>query len=612
MKIKLLSFCLFFALSLSLQAQVGVGVTTPHTSAAFEVKATNNDKGILIPRLTKTQRDAISSPATSLMIYQTDNTPGFYYYSGSAWIAIGGDGLGNHVASQNIDLNNNIITDNTTASNPLIIESLIDNKDISIKSYDEIFITTVDGSGSNDPNGDPYSTNGDIELTSSDDIFMTADTMVKIIANGDTDDTSILLDADQDIVLESDDDISLTSGDDLIINSGGGSNLTLNSDNDIELKVTSGDFVEIWEDGDFLYTLPGSRGSVGQFIQRSSDGSSEYFSDWSDYALPTSDGSNGQVLTTDGSGAVSWSTPSSGGASSLDDLSDVILYNTDNLTIGHANTGSLNDAKWNTAVGIGAFESVTRGDKNTVLGFEAANKTSTGTHNNAFGYQALYSNTSGLYNVSIGTSSQFSLTSGSSNIAIGQAAGFRLTKSNHGIFIGNSAGSGTSPYTSLGQYNIYIGSSSLPSADDVGGEIVIGANATGQGSNTITLGHTTNTDVYARGTVYSDGAALTSDARLKKDIKSLSYGLETIKALQPKSYLKRRNFSTDAYTIKEFGFIAQEVQKLIPSIVTEGKDTNKTLSLDYNSLIPVLTKAIQEQQALIERLEARIDVLENN
>ena len=40
--------------------------------------------------MTQTQRNAISTPATGLLIYQSDNTPGFYYYNGAAWTAIAG------------------------------------------------------------------------------------------------------------------------------------------------------------------------------------------------------------------------------------------------------------------------------------------------------------------------------------------------------------------------------------------------------------------------------------------------------------------------------------------------------------------------------------------
>lgn len=65
-------------------AQVGVGTSTPDASAALEVASTT--KGFLPPRMTATQRAAISSPATGMMVYQTDGTTGLYVYSGSAWV----------------------------------------------------------------------------------------------------------------------------------------------------------------------------------------------------------------------------------------------------------------------------------------------------------------------------------------------------------------------------------------------------------------------------------------------------------------------------------------------------------------------------------------------
>ena len=64
----------------------GIGTTTPNASSLLDMVSTT--KGMLIPRMTKTERDAIVSPATGLLIYQTNNTPGFYYYSGSVWTAI--------------------------------------------------------------------------------------------------------------------------------------------------------------------------------------------------------------------------------------------------------------------------------------------------------------------------------------------------------------------------------------------------------------------------------------------------------------------------------------------------------------------------------------------
>jgi len=42
--------------------------------------------GFMAPTMTQVQRNAIASPLSGLLIYQTDNTPGFYYYNGSGWI----------------------------------------------------------------------------------------------------------------------------------------------------------------------------------------------------------------------------------------------------------------------------------------------------------------------------------------------------------------------------------------------------------------------------------------------------------------------------------------------------------------------------------------------
>lgn len=80
----------FVAISLTLFSQVlaqnpGVLINnssgTPDPSSILEVRSTQ--QGFLTPRMTETQRDAISSPATGLLIYQTDNTPGYYYNSGT-------------------------------------------------------------------------------------------------------------------------------------------------------------------------------------------------------------------------------------------------------------------------------------------------------------------------------------------------------------------------------------------------------------------------------------------------------------------------------------------------------------------------------------------------
>ncbi len=75
----------------TVSAQVGIGTDTPDPSSQLDIQAT--DKGLLSPRMTESQRTAILTPATGLLVFQTDNAAGFYYYTGSAWVAIATTGV---------------------------------------------------------------------------------------------------------------------------------------------------------------------------------------------------------------------------------------------------------------------------------------------------------------------------------------------------------------------------------------------------------------------------------------------------------------------------------------------------------------------------------------
>ena len=88
----------------------------PDASALLDLDVTGmaDMKGILLPRMTESQRDNIASPSESLLIYQTDGTAGFKYYDGANWVGFGGGGgsddLGDHTATDNIGLNGNWIS----------------------------------------------------------------------------------------------------------------------------------------------------------------------------------------------------------------------------------------------------------------------------------------------------------------------------------------------------------------------------------------------------------------------------------------------------------------------------------------------------------------------
>jgi hypothetical protein len=111
----------------------------------------------------------------------------------------------------------------------------------------------------------------------------------------------------------------------------------------------------------------------------------------------------------------------------------------------------------------------------------------------------------------------------------------------------------------------------------------------------------------SRGQFNNSSGAYTalSDQRLKKNIASVSYGLDSVMGLNPVEY---NMVDESDESQKHLGFIAQEASQVLPSTVSEFPDG--TLGMDRTEIIPVLVKAIQEQQAIITDLKSRIEALE--
>ena len=106
-----------------------------------------------------------------------------------------------------------------------------------------------------------------------------------------------------------------------------------------------------------------------------------------------------------------------------------------------------------------------------------------------------------------------------------------------------------------------------------------------------------------------------SDERLKTDVQPISYGLDTVNSFRPVSY--NWNEPEKYGSGRSIGLIAQEVGELVPEAVSAGGDEDKILSLDYQKLVPVLTKAIQELsqentllKSQLQSLEQRLAALE--
>ena len=290
-----------------------------------------------------------------------------------------------------------------------------------------------------------------------------------------------------------------------------------------------------------------------------------------------------------------------------------------NIFIGN-NAGQNNTtASNNFFAGTGAGTSNTTGDENSFIGPSAGFSNTSGFRNVMIGFNAGRNNTTGASNFFFGQSAGRSNTTGSGNIAIGdftfnQTVGVETTGSSN-LFFGGNAGDNI---TGSAAGNVVIGNSAdLP---DAGGsnQVVIkniifatGATGTGTtvagnvgiGTNAPQAGYrmTVNDSLYVGGRVSSAGYTTRSDYNLKDEIKGINYGLNDVLQLQPVSYTYKSNGE------HQLGFIAQDIGVIIP----ESVHFDGYMGVDYQSIIPILTKAIQEQQALIKALEQRIINLEN-
>ncbi len=125
------------------------------------------------------------------------------------------------------------------------------------------------------------------------------------------------------------------------------------------------------------------------------------------------------------------------------------------------------------------------------------------------------------------------------------------------------------------------------------------------------IGTTSPTEkLEVNGNVLANNVVVPSDRRLKRDIQSLNNSLTTIGRLQGVSYAWRiEEYPDRAFDDgRHLGFIAQDVEAVVPEVVNVGSDG--TYSLRYQEIIPLLVEAIKEQQATISAQNERIEALE--
>ena len=123
------------------------------------------------------------------------------------------------------------------------------------------------------------------------------------------------------------------------------------------------------------------------------------------------------------------------------------------------------------------------------------------------------------------------------------------------------------------------------------------------------IGRVPSVKLDVDGQVKAASTLYTSDARLKNNIVPVQDALSTITKLRAVEYDKKQSLEATDYKYHEMGFIAQELQQVLPQLVQEGSDANKTLSVNYTALIPLLVKALQEQQLTLQAQQAEINQL---
>lgn len=181
-----------------------------------------------------------------------------------------------------------------------------------------------------------------------------------------------------------------------------------------------------------------------------------------------------------------------------------------------------------------------------------------------------------------------------------------------------------------GQNNIVEGSASLVTGDynkigtfsnglvtgshnEISSNVSYSSILAGEGIVANTSNTAYGANFYATGNAYVNGlAVMTSDRRFKSNIRPVNYGLATVMALQPKEYeqlkayrvVNGRPVTDKGYegSYHNIGFIAQDMYNVVPEAVHKPADERtENWGIDYTKLVPVLTKAIQEQQELFTK-----------
>jgi hypothetical protein len=456
----------------------GIGTNSPNASSLLEIKSTT--KGILIPRMTLVQRNAIATPAAGLLIYQTNSTPGFYYYNGTSWIAIAPkSAVWNLTGNAGTDSSINFV--GTTDAHPLVFKvnkiksGYIDNVNRNTAfGYQSLFSNAAGGSNTaigfsalfNNGIGANVSLDQGTRNTAIGSFSMYSNTIGLY-------NTAIGV-------------YSLSANVDGSFNTAMGVNALTNNTDGHDNTAIGLAALEANLHGN-LNVATGSRA-----LQANTTGSSN-----------TANGSSSLFSNTTGSANTAFGFEAlyqniTGGNNTAIGFQSLHSSNSgfNNIAFGYQSQFNSTNTSSNVAVGTQTLYNNVNGIQNTALGDFALYSNAVDS-NTAIGYAASYSNTNGRNNTTVGYAAAYSNTSGNLNTAVGHEALWANAKGSYNTAIGNNAGSSLT----TGSNNIFIGYKA-DGAASINNSVCIGNNVFTNQSNVLILGNNQNVGIGISTPVY--------------------------------------------------------------------------------------------------------------
>ena len=545
---KLVSFTLLLSLLTLSGITQNIAVTddesyTANPSAMLDVKSIS--KGLLVPRLTSSQRTSISTPATGLLVFDTDLSQ-FYYFNGTSWENLSAEGIW-----------------------------ILNTNDLSLS--DNNYRVGIGTSGTNSK----LEVRADASFGENDTLFVVKDNAGYPVFAVFPDGAKVFVDQTAKGKV-------------------GGFAVSGRTSS----KFTQEDYFHITPDSARIYLNAPAKGKVGGFAvsgRTSSKGEATNFLNITpdnyfighDVAPNIDGGLRNSVLGYNAGYSLV------GGDDNIFIGNKAGYMTGASISGGNENVFIGNEAGYNTTTPVrnvfighhAGYQNVI-GQYNTYIG-NAAGENGTGFYNTIIGGLAATTNDFGSSNVIIGYVAGRDMVS-SNNIMIGRAAGYNNTaEEGYNIYIGTYAGEGIEDQN----YRLEIRN------DRTKPPLLYGEF---DNRRLAINGRTTNDyTFYVNGTASGTSAwANTSDLRLKKDVQTISNALERVISLRGVNFKWKDELQFEEGL--QMGFIAQEAEEIIPEVVRKNNDS---YSIQYAPITAILVEAVKEQQNQIDDLKLENEML---